>query len=111
MQADLGLKINLVQSGLIDSVHNLFERRLEREGLVKPNPVGEGQAWPTTGTPISKDHCNELGSEGIELVIGLGVEEREELVEGWTLGPSCNQAQHYVDRERREHEVRVLAFG
>ena len=79
------MKINLVQSGLIDSVHNLFERRLERERLVEPNPIGESQARPARGTCISENHSNVLRSEGVDVVDGLGFEEREELIERGTL--------------------------
>lgn len=109
--ADLGPKINLIQSGLIKIVHNLFKRRFEREGLVEPNPICEGQARPTAGTAVGEDHRYELGRKGVEMVDGLGLEEREQLVQGGALGPRCDQAQQHLDQQRREHHVRVLAFA
>lgn len=105
-----GPKINLSKRGLINSVHDLFERGPEKRGPVEPKPIGEGQVRPTAGTAVGRNQGYELGSVGVDLVNRLGPEEREKLVQGAALGPRRDQAQQRLDWQRREHQVRVFAF-
>lgn len=82
---------------LVNIVHNLFERRLERERFVDPNTVGSGQSGSTSRTSVGEDNGNDLGGEGAEVVVGFRAEERKKLVGGGTFGASRNQAEHHMD--------------
>ncbi|KAL7203931.1 hypothetical protein ACSBR2_017065 [Camellia fascicularis] len=82
----------MIGSGLVESVDNVFERRLERERLVYRHPIGEGQPRPTGGSTIGEDEGDELRKERVEFVGGFGVEEGEQLVKGWGFGASGDQA-------------------
>ncbi|KAL7230333.1 hypothetical protein ACSBR2_008764 [Camellia fascicularis] len=53
----------MIGSGLVESVDNVFERRLERERLVYRHLVGEGQPRTTGGSTIGEDEGDELRRE------------------------------------------------
>lgn len=60
MSLYLGLEVNLSQSGSIIGVNDLFERRLQRKGLIEPEAIGGTQARATDGTSIGEDDGDEL---------------------------------------------------
>lgn len=66
------MKINVFCSGLVESVHHLFERMLKRDRLVNPNPIGERQARPTDGTSIGENTINEMRTESVMIVGSFG---------------------------------------
>lgn len=106
----LGLEINRSQSCLVISVDKLFEGRKKRKGLLNPDAVGEGESRPSGGIGIGEYDGDELRGEGVEMVGGLGSEEREKLIECGTLGASSDDAENNVQRQRRIHEVLVPSF-
>ncbi|KAL6982861.1 hypothetical protein U1Q18_016255 [Sarracenia purpurea var. burkii] len=100
----------MIGSRLVDGVDNVFERRLERERLIYPHPVGERQPRAAAGSAVGQDEGDELGSEGVEVVGGFGFKEGEQLVKGWAFGSGGDQAENDMDRQRREYQVRILGF-
>ncbi|KAF4353510.1 hypothetical protein F8388_013802 [Cannabis sativa] len=99
----LGLKIYLIHSRLVSIFNNLLERRLERKRPLDPSTVSEGQAGSTGGGSVGEYDGDKLGSEGVE--------EGEKLIQGGTFRASGDQAEHYMDRRRREDHIGVLAMG
>ncbi|KAL6982859.1 hypothetical protein U1Q18_016253 [Sarracenia purpurea var. burkii] len=92
----------MMGSRLVDGVDNVFERRLERERLIYPHPVGERQPRAAAAFGVGQDESDELGREGVEVVDGFGFKEGKQLVTGRAFGSGGEQAEDEMDRQRRE---------
>jgi hypothetical protein len=78
--------------------------------LSSQSPLEKDNRGPPLGLPSAETKAMNWEAKALSWSIDSALREQEKLVQGAALGPRRDQAQQRLDRQRREHQVRVFAF-
>lgn len=111
MKSHLGLEINWLGFSCVAATRSVLERGLQSEGFLDPDAIDEAQTRPSALGSVGEDESDQLSRESVEIAAALGSQERDQLLEGSTLGPCSDQAEDDVDRRGREDDVGAVGSG